>query len=88
MISFINLSIYNTKLQDYAETKFGSKIYSLRQLSKSLFNFFGISILTYFTIQLKIDYQNILAIFCFLTVIANILLIKNNITTYVVESNK
>ena len=88
MISFINLSIYNTKLQDYAETKFGSKIYSLRQLSKSLFNFFGISILTYFTIQLKIDYQNILAIFCFLTVIANILLIKNNITTYIVESNK
>ena len=88
MISFINLSIYNTKLQDYAETKFGSKIYSLRQLSKSLFNFFGISILTYFTIQLKIDYQSILAIFCFLTVIANILLIKNNITTYVVESNK
>ena len=88
MISFINLSIYNTKLQDCAETKFGSKIYSLRQLSKSLFNFFGISILTYFTIQLKIDYQNILAIFCFLTVIANILLIKNNITTYVVESNK
>ena len=88
MISFINLSIYNTKLQDCAETKFGSKIYSLRQLSKSLFNFFGISILTYFTIQLKIDYQSILAIFCFLTVIANILLIKNNITTYVVESNK
>ena len=88
MISFINLSIYNTKLQDCAETKFGSKIYSLRQLSKSLFNFFGISILTYFTIQLKIDYQNILAIFCFLTVIANILLIKNNITTYIVESNK
>lgn len=88
MISFINLSIYNTKLQDYAETKFGSKIYSLRQLSKSLFNFFGISALTYFTIQLKIDYQSILAIFCFLTVIANILLIKNNITTYVVESNK
>ena len=88
MISFINLSIYNTKLQDYAETKFGSKIYSLRQLSKSLFNFFGISALTYFTIQLKIDYQNILAIFCFLTVIANILLIKNNITTYIVESNK
>ena len=88
MISFINLSIYNTKLQDYAETKFGSKIYSLRQLSKSLFNFFGISILTYFTIQLKIDYQNILAVFVFLTVIANILLIKNNITTYIVESNK
>ena len=88
MISFINLSIYNTKLQDYAETKFGSKIYSLRQLSKSLFNFFGISALTYFTIQLKIDYQNILAIFCFLTVIVNILLIKNNITTYIVESNK
>ena len=88
MISFINLSIYNTKLQDYAETKFGSKIYSLRQLSKSLFNFFGISALTYFTIQLKIDYQNILAIFCFLTVIANILLIKNNITTYIVESDK
>ena len=88
MISFINLSIYNTKLQDYAETKFGSKIYSLRQLSKSLFNFVGISILTYFTIQLKIDYQNILAIFCFLTVVANILLIKNNITTYIVESNK
>ena len=88
MISFINLSIYNTKLQDYAETKFGSKIYSLRQLSKSLFNFLGISILTYFTIQLKIEYQSILAIFCFLTVIANILLIKNNITTYVVESNK
>ena len=88
MISFRNLSIYNTKLQDYAETKFGSKIYSLRQLSKSLFNFFGISILTYFTIQLKIDYQNILAVFVFLTVIANILLIKNNITTYIVESNK
>ena len=88
MISFINLSIYNTKLQYYAETKFGSKIYSLRQLSKSLFNFFGISALTYFTIQLKIDYQNILAIFCFLTVIVNILLIKNNITTYIVESNK
>ena len=88
MISFINLSIYNTKLQDYAERKFGSKIYSLRQLSKSLFNFFGISALTYFTIQLKIDYQNILVVFCFLTVIANILLIKNNITTYVVESNK
>ena len=88
MISFINLSIYNTKLQDYAETKFGSKIYSLRQLSKLLFNFFGISALTYFTIQLKIDYQSILAIFCFLTVIVNILLIKNNITTYVVESNK
>ena len=88
MISFINLSIYNTKLQDYAERKFGSKIYSLRQLSKSLFNFFGISALTYFTIQLKIDYQNILAIFCFLTVIANILLIKNNITTYIVESKK
>lgn len=88
MISFINLSIYNTKLQDYAETKFESKIYSLRQLSKSLFNFFGISILTYFTIQLKIDYQNILAVFVFLTVIANILLIKNNITTYIVESNK
>ena len=88
MISFINLSIYNTKLQDYAETKFGSKIYSLRQLSKSLFNFLGISILTYFTIQLKIEYQSILAIFCFLTVIANILLIKNNITTYIVESDK
>jgi len=88
MISFINLSIYNTKLQDYAERKFGSKIYSLRQLSKSLFNFLGISALTYFTIQLKIDYQNILAIFCFLTVIANILLIKNNITTYIVESKK
>ena len=88
MISFINLSIYNTKLQEYAERKFGSKIYSLRQLSKSLFNFLSISTLTYFTIQLKIDYQNILAIFCFLTVIANILLIKNNITTYVVESNK
>ena len=88
MISFINLSIYNTKLQDYAERKFGSKIYSLRQLSKSLFNFFGISALTYFTIQLKIDYQNILVVFCFLTVIANILLIKNNITTYIVESNK
>ena len=88
MISFINLSIYNTKLQDYAETKFGSKIYSLRQLSKSLFNFVGISILTYFTIQLKIEYQSILAIFCFLTVIVNILLIKNNITTYIVESNK
>ena len=88
MISFINLSIYNTKLQDYAETKFGSKIYSLRQLSKSLFNFLGISILTYFTIQLKIEYQSILAIFCFLTVIVNILLIKNNITTYIVESNK
>ena len=48
----------------------------------------GISILTYFTIQLKIEYQSILAIFCFLTVIVNILLIKNNITTYVVESNK
>lgn len=88
MISFINLSIYNTKLQDYAETKFGSKIYSLRQLSKSLFNFFGISILTYFTIQLKIDYQNILAIFSFLTVVANILLMKNNITTYIIENNK
>lgn len=88
MINFINLSIYNTKLQDYAEIKFGSKIYSLRQLSKSLFNFLGISILTYFTIQLKIEYQNILAVFCFLTVIANILLIKNNITTYIVESNK
>ena len=85
MISFINLSIYNTKLQDYAERKFGSKIYSLRQLSKSLFNFLSISTLTYFTIQLKIDYQNILSIFCFLTVAANILLIKNNITTYIVE---
>ena len=48
----------------------------------------GISALTYFTVQLKIDYQNILVVFCFLTVIANILLIKNNITTYVVESNK
>ena len=85
MISFINLSIYNTKLQEYAERKFGSKIYSLRQLSKSLFNFLSISTLTYFTIQLKIDYQNILSIFCFLTVAANILLIKNNITTYIVE---
>ena len=85
MISFINLSIYNTKLQDYAERKFGSKIYSLRQLSKSLFNFLSISTLTYFTIQLKIDYQNILSIFCFLTVAANILLIKNNITTYIIE---
>ena len=88
MISFINLSIYNTKLQEYAERKFGSKIYSLRQLSKSLFNFLSISTLTYFTIQLKIDYQNILAIFCFLTVAANILLIKNNITTYIIENNK
>ena len=88
MISFINLSIYNTKLQDYAERKFGSKVYSLRQLSKSLFNFFAISALTYLTIQLKIDYQNILTVFCFLTVIANILLIKNNITTYIVENNK
>ena len=88
MISFINLSIYNTKLQEYAERKFGSKIYSLRQLSKSLFNFLSISTLTYFTIQLKIDYQNILAIFCFLTVVANILLIKNNITTYIIENNK
>ena len=28
MLSFINLSIYNTKLQEYAERKFGSKIYS------------------------------------------------------------
>ena len=88
MISFINLSIYNTKLQEYAERKFGSKIYSLRQLSKSLFNFLSISTLTYFTIQLKIDYQNILAIFCFLTVVANILLVKNNITTYIIENNK
>jgi len=88
MISFINLSIYNTKLQEYAERKFGSKIYSLRQLSKSLFNFLSISTLTYFTIQLKIDYQNILAIYCFLTVVANILLIKNNITTYIIENNK
>ena len=88
MISFINLSIYNTKLQEYAERKFGSKIYSLRQLSKSLFNFFGISALTYFTIQLKINYQNILAIFCFFTVITNSLLIKNNIITYTVESDK
>ena len=88
MISFINLSIYNTKLQEYAERKFGSKIYSLRQLSKSLFNFLSISTLTYFTIQLKIDYQNILAIFCFLTVAVNILLIKNNITTYIIENNK
>ena len=88
MISFINLSIYNTKLQEYAERKFGSKIYSLRQLSKSLFNFLGISVLTYFTIQLKINYQNILAIFCFLTAAVNILLIKNNITTYIIENNK
>ena len=52
-ISFINLSIYITKLQDYAETKFGSKIYSLRQLSKSLFNFFWnkCSNLFYYTIK-------------------------------------
>ena len=88
MLSFINLSVYNAKLQEYAEKKFGSKIYSLRQLCKSLFNFLGISALTYFTIQLKIDYQNILAIFCFLTVITNILLIKNNVITYIVKSNK
>lgn len=44
IISFFNLSLYITKLQDYADKKFGSKVYSLRQLNRTIFNLFGISI--------------------------------------------
>ena len=85
-ISFINLSIYITKLQDYAETKFGSKAYPLRQLSRSIFNLFGVTSLTYLAFAFKINYQTIVSFFCFSIVFINIFLIKSKIITYVVES--
>jgi len=85
-ISFINLSIYITKLQDYAETKFGSKAYPLRQLSRSIFNLFGVTSLTYLAFAFKINYQTIVSFFCFSIVLINIFLIKSKIITYVVES--
>jgi len=85
-ISFINLSIYITKLQDYAETKFGSKAYPLRQLSRSIFNLFGVTSLTYLAFAFKINYQTMVSFFCFSIVLINIFLIKSKIITYVVES--
>lgn len=85
-ISFINLSIYITKLQDYAETKFGSKAYPLRQLSRSIFNLFGVTSLTYLAFAFKINYQTIVSFFCFSIVLINIFLIKSKIITYVVVS--
>lgn len=85
-ISFINLSIYITKLQDYAETKFGSKAYPLRQLSRSIFNLLGVTSLTYLAFTFKINYQTIVSFFCFFIVIINIFLIKNKIITYIVEN--
>ena len=85
-ISFINLSIYITKLQDYAETKFGSKAYPLRQLSRSILNLFGVTSLTYLAFTFKINYQTIVSFFCFFVVIINIFLIKNKIITYIVEN--
>ena len=78
-ISFINL-------QDYAETKFGSKAYPLRQLSRSIFNLFGVTSLTYLAFAFKINYQTIVSFFCFSIVLINIFLIKSKIITYVVES--
>ena len=85
-ISFINLSIYITKLQDYAETKFGSKAYPLRQLSRSILNLFGVTSLTYLAFTFKINYQTIVSFFCFFVVIINAFLIKNKIITYIVEN--
>jgi len=86
IISFFNLSLYITKLQNYAEKKFGGKIYSVRQLNRAIFNLFGISALTALSLQLKVDYQNIVAIFCFFICGLNMFLIKNRIITYIPSS--
>lgn len=55
-ISFFNLSIYITKLQDYADLKFGSKVYSLRQLNRSIFNAVGVFTLTFISNFFKVNY--------------------------------
>lgn len=87
-ISFFNLSIYITKLQDYADLKFGSKVYSLRQLNRSLFNAAGVFILSSLSSFFKIEYQYSISIFCFVMVIVNYILLKKEIITYIVEKKK
>lgn len=84
-ISFFNLSLYITKLQDYAEKKFGSKVYSLRQLNRAIFNLFGVTLLTTLSIKLNINYQSILGVFCFFIVLINIILIRLKIINYSVH---
>lgn len=85
-ISFFNLSIYITKLQDYADLKFGSKVYSLRQLNRSIFNAIGVFLLTFISSLLKINYIYVISLFCLLMVILNYYVLKRGIITYVSTS--
>lgn len=85
IISFINLSLYITKLQDFADKGLGSKVYSLRQLNRSIFNAIGVTGLTIVASSLKIEYQNVISIFCFTVMSLNIFLIKNRKLTYIPE---
>lgn len=85
IISFINLSLYITKLQDFADKGLGSKVYSLRQLNRSIFNAIGVTGLTIVASSLKIEYQNVISIFCFIVMILNLFLIKKEKLTYIPE---
>ncbi|HEY4532638.1 MAG TPA: MFS transporter [Fusobacterium sp.] len=87
-ISFFNLSIYITKLQDYSDLKFGSKVYSLRQLNRSLFNAMGVFVLSSISSFCKIQYQFSISIFCFLMMLFNYFFIKKGMITYIASDRK
>lgn len=82
-VSFFNLSLYITKLQDYADLKFKSKVYSLRQLNRAIFNACGVLVLTILSSKLDISYQNVVSIFCFIFCLINFLLIRKDIISYI-----
>lgn len=82
-ISFFNLSIYITKLQDYADLKFGSKVYSLRQLNRSIFNAVGVFTLTFISNFFKVNYIYTISLFCLITFGINYYVLKKGIITYV-----
>lgn len=87
-ISFFNLSIYITKLQDYADLKFGSKVYSLRQLNRSLFNAMGVFALSFISSFCKIQYQFFVSIFCFLMLLLNYFFMKKGMITYLINDRE
>lgn len=81
-ISYFNLSIYITKLQEYADRSYKSKVYSLRQLNRAIFSLIALFILKKISLKLGIKYQNIASIFCLVIVALNLFFIKIKLLTY------
>ena len=81
-IGFINLSIYITKIQKISENKLGNKIYTFREIFRSLNSLVILFLFKYISKISLIPYNIIVMSFCILIFTINISLISKKILSY------